>query len=103
MANDRKSWMMRTVEPTLLERRPDALAHWYSFLEKECLKENGLLCFYDRHKFPEVAYFCGLLAECLMTSPEKGKKAPVERVPDIHAILEQAEKAFTPRKHGKKA
>ena len=38
---------------------------WYSFLEEESLGPDGLLCFYDVQKSPEVSQCCTLLVEGL--------------------------------------
>ncbi len=68
MKDNGRLWMVATTAPPFSERRRERFDQWYNFLEDECQKDNGLLCFYDRHKSREVAYFCGLLADSLTSS-----------------------------------
>jgi hypothetical protein len=70
MMNNGQPWMAKPAAVCFSGLRGDR-EHWYNFLENECLKDNGLLCFYDRHKSREVVYFCELLAERLATAAEE--------------------------------
>lgn len=85
-------------EPLIPERRRESCNQWYNFLEDECLKSDGLLCFYDRHKSREVAYFCGLLADCLTASAEESADEDLEKILDIKVLTDQREKSFAPLK-----
>jgi hypothetical protein len=35
---------------------------WFNCLQEECLGRDGLLCFYDRPKSPQVDFSCEVLA-----------------------------------------
>lgn len=97
MRQNRELWRVKAVGTPASAQSREANAHWYSFLEEECRKENGLLCFYDRHKSPEVAYFCGLLARCLMSAPEKTeKKAEVSKLFDLQRLPDLEENLLKP-------
>lgn len=50
--------------------RSEHLDNWHSFLKEECVRDDGLLCFYDREKSPQVSYLCGVLAQHLLAVPE---------------------------------
>jgi hypothetical protein len=87
----------RTVEeqgPPPPERRPETCDRWYRFLEDECQKDNGLLCFYDRHKSWDVAYFCGLLAHSLMFAGNRGSAENLAKFLDIGTRSEQGEDSY---------
>ncbi len=71
MIDNGQPWMAKPTAFCFSGLRGESREHWYSFLENECLKDNGLLCFYDRYKSREVAYFCGLLAERLTADAEE--------------------------------
>jgi hypothetical protein len=71
---------------------------WYGFLADECRKDDGLLCFYDRNKSPEVAYFCGLLADCLTGSGEERGSEEPEGFLDMGALPGQGENSCAPLK-----
>jgi len=92
MGNDRGCRERGTAEPPDPEQRREASAHWYRFLETECRKDNGLLRFYDRNKSLEVAYSCGLLADCL-TAALGGSEA-LDLFGDSGPIPEQGENTF---------
>jgi hypothetical protein len=77
--------MAGTVPPPS-ERRRETFDQWYSFLEDECQKDNGLLCFYDRHKSREVAYFCGLLADFLTSSAKESEGEDLAKFFDMGTI-----------------
>jgi hypothetical protein len=79
-------------------RKGQAWDQWYSFLADECWKDDGLLCFYDRNKSPEVAYFCGLLADCLTGSGEERGSEEPEGFLDMGALPGQGENSFAPLK-----
>lgn len=38
---------------------------WFDFLAAECTRRDGLLCFYDLEKSPQVVFFCQLLGRRL--------------------------------------
>jgi hypothetical protein len=38
---------------------------WFSFLQEESIRQNGLLCFYEPEKSQEVAHCCGILSKHL--------------------------------------
>lgn len=82
--------------PPSPERRPEVFDQWYRFLGDECRKENGLLCFYDRHKSREVAYFCGLLADCLTGAGEANTCEGPEGFVDLGTLPGQRERFFAP-------
>jgi hypothetical protein len=79
-------------------RRLETREHWHNFLADECQKDNGLLCFYDRQKSPEVAYLCGLLADCLMGASEKSGEEEPGTLMEMGALPNQGEKSFAPLK-----
>lgn len=99
MGQNQELWRVKAGGESALAPSREANAHWHSFLEEECRKENGLLCFYDRHKSPEVAYFCGLLARCLMSAPEKTEKmAEVSKLFNLQRLPDLEENCLRPAK-----
>ena len=62
--------------------RAEHLDNWYSFLKEECCRDDGLLCFYDREKSPQVSYLCGVLAQHLLAVPED-RSGPAEAGGDL--------------------
>lgn len=97
MKSNEQPWMVGGwgLEPGRIR---EAYDRWYDFLAEECQKDDGLLCFYDREKSPEVAYFCGLLADCLTGSGERSGSQEPERFPAMGAMPGQGENAFAPLK-----
>lgn len=93
MKNSEQPWMAGSLEQPP-EKPRQAHEHWYSFLADECGKDNGLLCFYDRNKSPEVAYFCGLLVNCLTGSGDEAVSEDPERDVDLGALLGPGENFF---------
>jgi hypothetical protein len=83
--------------PPSLEHRQETLDRWYRFLEEECRKDNGLLCFYDRRKSQDVAYFCGLLADCLMSSGDQGSAENLAECLDIGTMFRSGGRVPTRR------
>jgi hypothetical protein len=78
--------------------RREAYDRWYSFLADECRKDNGLLCFYDREKSPQVAYFCGLLGDCLTGTGESQEGEGQERFDGIRDLPKLGETSSAPEK-----
>ncbi len=97
MKHQEQPWMVADWEPEPGGVR-EAYDRWYGFLAEECRKDDGLLCFYDRDKSPEVAYFCGLLANCLMGSAEADRSEEPERFIDVGALPGQGKNSFAPLK-----
>lgn len=93
MRNNGQPRMVRP-EPLIPERRRESFNRWYNFLEDECLKSDGLLCFYDRHKSREVTYFCGLLADCLTAPAQESADEDLGKMPDIKALTDQREDSY---------
>lgn len=50
--------------------REGARNRWFAFLEEECGRQDGLLCYYDSRKSSQATYFCQVLARCLLEIPE---------------------------------
>ena len=98
MSNYRQPRVVGSTAPPFPEKRREGFDHWYSFLEDECLKDNGLLCFSDRHKSREVAYFCGLLADCLTSGAGKSEEQELEAIINPGAMSDQGERSFEPLK-----
>lgn|GEM_PF-6762444 len=54
------------------EAREAELRRWLSFLEAECARPDGLLCYYDLHKSPRVLNSCQILARSLLAPARRG-------------------------------
>jgi hypothetical protein len=102
MMNNGQPWMAKPAAVFFSGLRGQSREHWYSFLENECLKDNGLLCFYDRYKSREVAYFCGLLAERLAAAAEEGDDEDVDKFCQIGAGSEKGESSLASLKAASK-
>jgi len=50
--------------PVVILNTKDRLTQWFTFLEEESTRQDGLLCFYDVPKSREVLYICEILAAC---------------------------------------
>lgn len=90
--------MAAPAAPFFSGRSRESRQRWYSFLEDECLKDNGLLCFYDRHKSREVAYFCGLLADCLASAAAEGDDEDAGPFFELGALPVKGGSTFAPPK-----
>lgn len=98
MTHNGQPRLAEPASPFFSERGRESRKHWHSFLEDECLKDNGLLCFYDRHKSREVVYFCGLLADCLGSAVEEGDEEDSDNIFEIGTLSYKGEGSAAPLK-----